>query len=158
MSESKRGGAQLARAVEKAYQAGLDDYHLEPMVLVENGRPVGKISDGDSAVFCCRRGEREIELTELFTDPNFDRVERNLLKDLDFVIMTMYHDKFKDLPIAFAPSHVVKPLAQVLSEAGKPVPLRRKRKICPCDLFLQRRRKRRVPRRGRRVHPVSQGH
>ena len=33
--------------------------------------------------------------------------------------MTMYHDKFKDLPIAFAPSHVVKPLAQVLSEAGK---------------------------------------
>ena len=118
MSESKRGGAQLARAVEKAYQAGLDDYHLEPMVLVENGRPVGKISDGDSAVFCCRRGEREIELTELFTDPNFDRVERNLLKDLDFVIMTMYHDKFKDLPIAFAPSHVVKPLAQVLINLG----------------------------------------
>ena len=28
MSESKRGGAQLARAVEKAYQAGQDDYHL----------------------------------------------------------------------------------------------------------------------------------
>ena len=56
MSESKRGGAQLARAVEKAYQAGQDDYHLEPMVLVENGKPVGKIGDGDAAVFCCRRG------------------------------------------------------------------------------------------------------
>ena len=68
MSESKRGGAQLARAVEKAYRAGQDDYHLEPMVLVENGKPVGKIGDGDAAVFCCRRGEREIELTELFTD------------------------------------------------------------------------------------------
>ena len=119
MSESKRGGAQLARAVEKAYQAGQDDYHLEPMVLVENGKPVGKIGDGDAAVFCCRRGEREIELTELFTDPDFNKVQRNQLKDLDFVIMTMYHDKFKDLPIAFAPSHVVKPLAQVLSEAGK---------------------------------------
>ena len=117
MSESKRGGAQLARAVEKAYQAGQDDYHLEPMVLVENGKPVGKIGDGDAAVFCCRRGEREIELTELFTDPDFNKVQRNQLKDL--VIMTMYHDKFKDLPIAFAPSHVVKPLAQVLSEAGK---------------------------------------
>ena len=60
MSEFKRGGAQLARAVEKAYQAGQDDYHLEPMVLVENGKPVGKIGDGDAAVFCCRRGEREI--------------------------------------------------------------------------------------------------
>ena len=51
MSESKRGGAQLARAVEKAYQAGQDDYHLEPMVLVENGKPVGKI--GETAMPPC---------------------------------------------------------------------------------------------------------
>ena len=145
MSESKRGGAQLARAVEKAYQAGQDDYHLEPMVLVENGKPVGKIGDGDAAVFCCRRGEREIELTELFTDPDFNKVQRNQLKDLDFVIMTMYHDKFKDLPIAFAPSHVVKPLAQGGGEES--VPLRGEREVCPCDLFLQRRRERALPRR-----------
>ena len=34
MSEFKRGGAQLARAVEKAYQAGQDDYHLEPMAIL----------------------------------------------------------------------------------------------------------------------------
>lgn len=46
MSESKRGGAQLARAVEKAYQAGLDDYHLEPMVLVENGDPWERSATG----------------------------------------------------------------------------------------------------------------
>ncbi len=119
MSTMKRGGAQLAEAVKRAYAQGLDDYHLEPMVLVEDGKPVGRISDHDAAVFCCRRGEREIELTEMFTDDPFDKAERRKLQDLDFVIMTMYHDKFKDLPIAFAPSHVVKPLAQVLSEAGK---------------------------------------
>ena len=119
MADFKRGGAQLAEAVKKAYGLGQDDYHLEPMVLVEDGRPVGKIADGDAAIFCCRRGEREIELTEMFTDPDFDKVDRRMLRDLDFVIMTMYHDKFKDLPIAFAPAKVVKPLAQVLSEAGK---------------------------------------
>ena len=119
MSTLKRGGAQLAEAVKHAYAAGQDDYHLEPMVLTENGKPVGRIKDGDSAIFCCRRGEREIELTELFTDPDFNKVPRRKLNDLDFVIMTMYHDKFKDLPIAFAPSHVVRPLAQVLSENGK---------------------------------------
>ena len=119
MSDIKRGGAQLAEAVKKAYELGQDDYHLEPMLLVEDGKPVGKIADGDSVIFCCRRGEREIELTEMFTDDPFDKVERRKLNDLDFVIMTMYHDKFKDLPIAFAPAKVVKPLAQVLSEAGK---------------------------------------
>ena len=119
MSDIKRGGAQLAEAVKRVYELGQDDYHLEPMLLVEDGKPVGKIADGDSVVFCCRRGEREIELTEMFTDDPFDKVERRKLNDLDFVIMTMYHDKFKNLPIAFAPAKVVKPLAQVLSEAGK---------------------------------------
>ena len=119
MSEKKRGGAQLAEAVKRAYAQGLDDYHLEPMVLTENGVPVGRISDHDACIFCCRRGEREIELTEMFTDDPFDKAERRKLHDLYFAILTLYHDKFKDLPIAFAPSHVAKPLAQVLSDAGK---------------------------------------
>lgn len=105
MADIRRGGAQLAEAVKKAYTLGQDDYHLEPLVLVEDGRPVGKIADGDAAIFCCRRGEREIELTEMFTDPRFDKVERRMLRDLNFTIMTMYHDKLKDLPIAFAPAH-----------------------------------------------------
>lgn len=119
MTDTKHGGLQLAEAVKHAYTLGQDDYHLEPLVLVENGTPVGKINDGDAVVFCCRRGEREIELTELFTDQHFDLVEHRKLKDLHFVIMTMYHEKFKDLPIAFAPSRVKYSLAQVLSDAGK---------------------------------------
>lgn len=119
MSEQTRGGEALAQAVERAYAAGQTDYYLEPMALVdENGAPVGKIRDGDQVVFCCRRGEREIELTDAFVDPAFPHFERPYMKDLSFVIMTMYHEKFKDLPIAFAPEKVVKPLAQVVSEAG----------------------------------------
>ena len=113
------GGEALARAVERAYEQGGTDYSLEPMCLVDGeGKPVGKIKDGDHVVFCCRRGEREIELTEAFTDPDFPHFEREYMKDLDFAIMTMYHEKFKNLPIAFAPERVVRPLAQLLSEAG----------------------------------------
>ena len=114
------GGEALAKAVEKAYTEGQTDYSLEPMCLEdESGSPVGKIKNGDHVVFCCRRGEREIELTEAFVDREFPHFEREYMPDLEFVIMTMYHDKFKDLPIAFAPEKVQKPLAQVLSEAGK---------------------------------------
>lgn len=114
-----RGGEALARAVEQAYQAGQTDYYLEPLSLTDqDGNPVGKIKNGDQVVFCCRRGEREIELTDAFVDPNFKYFEREYMKDLNFVIMTMYHEKFKDLPIAFAPEKVRKPLAQVISEAG----------------------------------------
>ena len=117
--KSFHGGEALARAVEKAYTQGQTDYSLEPMVLEdEKGEPVGKIKNGDHVVFCCRRGEREIELTEAFTDAEFPHFEREYMPDLDFAIMTMYHEKFKNLPIAFAPERVQKPLAQVLSEAG----------------------------------------
>ncbi len=113
------GGEALAQAVEKAYANGQTDYSLEPLVLEdENGKAVGKIKDGDHVIFCCRRGEREIELTEAFTDPAFKHFPREYMKDLEFVIMTMYHEKFKDLPIAFAPERVQRPLAQVISEAG----------------------------------------
>lgn len=119
MSASDRGGAELAQAVRRAYEAGQDDYHLQPMVLTEHGVPVGRIRDHDAVIFCCRRGEREVELTELFTQPDFTPVERRSLRDLYFAILTLYHDKFKDLPVAFAPAHVERPLAQVLSEAGK---------------------------------------
>ena len=120
MSEKEfHGAASLAKAVEAAYAQGQTDYYLEPMVLMdEDGAPVGKIKNGDKVIFCCRRGEREIELTEAFTDPDFNRFPREYMPDLEFVIMTMYHEKFKHLPIAFAPERVQKPLAQVLSEAG----------------------------------------
>lgn len=113
------GALALAKAVEQAYANGQLDYHLEPMVRVDvNGKPIGKIQDGDSVIFCCRRGEREIELTEAFTDPDFKHFDRTYMQNLEFVIMTMYHEKFKHLPIAFAPEKVVNPLAQAISEAG----------------------------------------
>ncbi|MBQ7183806.1 MAG: phosphoglycerate mutase (2,3-diphosphoglycerate-independent) [Clostridia bacterium] len=119
MENADRGALALAKAVEAAYEQGQTDYSLEPMVrLDENGQPVGRIRNGDSVIFCCRRGEREIELTEAFTEPDFDRFPREFMPDTEFVIMTMYHEKFKHLPIAFAPEKVVKPLAQIISEAG----------------------------------------
>ena len=108
------GGHELAELVRRSYEKGEIDYSLSPITL-----GTGFIHDGDNVVFCCRRGEREIELTEMFTDPVFDKVERKGLKDIDFSILTLYHEKFKDLPVVFGPSHVKMPLAEVLSKAGK---------------------------------------
>lgn len=114
-----RGGTALAGGVRELYQAGQTDYALEPLVLVdEQGAPIGRIQDGDSVVFCCRRGEREIQLTEAFTDPELDRFPRREFQNLTFVILTLYHDKFKDLPVAFAPGKIDATLAEIVSRAG----------------------------------------
>jgi len=114
------GGEALARAVETEYKNGQTDYSLKPMNLIgEDGKAVGTVKANDGVIFCCRRGEREVELTDAFTDPAFKGFERQQIKPLDFVILTMYNEKYTYLPIAFAPDKVQKTLAQTLSEAGK---------------------------------------
>ena len=88
-------------------------------------------------MFCCRRGEREIELTELFTDPDFNKVQRNQLKDLDFVIMTMYHDKFKGSAHRLCAVSCGEASGSGPQRGGEEsVPLRGEREVCPCDLFF----------------------
>ena len=114
-----RSATALAETVRAMYREGQTDYSLEPVVLVDlQGRPVGCVEDGDAVVFCCRRGEREIQLTEAFTDPGFSHFPRPEFRHLDFVILTLYHEKFKDLPVAFAPSKVRDTLGEVVSRAG----------------------------------------
>ena len=114
------GGILLGEAVRQAYSGGQTDYYMEPLVRLDSaGQPLGLVQDGDAVIFCCRRGEREIELTEAFTEADFPHFERKQLKDLEFVILTLYHDKFKDLPVAFAPSRLDHTLGEVLSKAGK---------------------------------------
>jgi 2,3-bisphosphoglycerate-independent phosphoglycerate mutase len=114
-----RGGLTLAKAVKDSYQRGQTDYILEPVILTDSmGVPIGRIQNGDAVIFCCRRGEREIQLTDAFVEPNFDRFDRSEKLDLDFVILTLYHEKFAHLPVAFAPIRVQDTLGEIISRAN----------------------------------------
>ncbi|MBN1318723.1 MAG: sulfatase-like hydrolase/transferase [Anaerolineales bacterium] len=113
------GKGALANAVQELYRQGQTDYSLEPLVLVDtHGMPIGRIHDSDAVIFCCRRGEREIQLTETFVDPTMDRFPRYKFHDLSFVILTLYHEKFKELPVAFAPTRIKDTLGEIVSRAG----------------------------------------
>jgi 2,3-bisphosphoglycerate-independent phosphoglycerate mutase len=108
----------FANTVKELYLDGQTDYGIEPLVLTdENHAPVGRIQDGDAVIFCCRRGEREIQLTEAFVAPVFDAFPRCDFQQLNFVILTLYHDKFKNIPVAFAPSPIRDTLGEVVSRA-----------------------------------------
>jgi 2,3-bisphosphoglycerate-independent phosphoglycerate mutase len=111
-----RGGTALADAVRELYCQGQTDYSLEPVVLVDKqGKPLGCIEDGDAVVFCCRRGEREIQLTEAFVERKWDRFPRRDFQDLTFATLTLYHEKFRGLPVAFAPKMIEDTLGEVIS-------------------------------------------
>lgn len=117
--QNAHGARTLGRAVRERYAGGQTDYSMEPVLLADHdGQPLGRIRPGDAVVFCCRRGEREIQLTEAFTDPDFSRFPRPSLGDLQFSILTLYHEKFKHLPVAFAPVRLADTLAATVSRAG----------------------------------------
>lgn len=113
------GGLELAEAVRELYAAGQTDYAIEPVILAEaHDGAIGRIRDGDSVILCLRRGEREVQLTEAFVDPGAGNFPRQDFKHLPFIILTLYHEKFKDLPVAFAPVKIPDTLAETISRAG----------------------------------------
>lgn len=108
----------MADAVRAAYRAGQDDETMEPIVLVDDGgNPIGRIEDGDYVIFYDLRGEREIELTSSFTDPDLDHFPRKPMRVL-FVTMIEY-DRNLDVRVAFPPSGPVQEtLPQVVADHG----------------------------------------
>jgi 2,3-bisphosphoglycerate-independent phosphoglycerate mutase len=115
---TSHGGTELADAVRELYGSGQTDYSLEPIILVDKlDHPIGRIKDGDSVIFCLRRGEREIQLTEAFVDPEVGNLTTTSFSHLPFVILTLYHEKFKNLPVAFAPTNIQNTLAKVISQS-----------------------------------------
>jgi 2,3-bisphosphoglycerate-independent phosphoglycerate mutase len=118
-SAPPRGATALAEGVKALYAEGQTDYALEPLILVDEAdQPIGRVKDGDAVIFCCRRGEREVELTEAFTEPKFSHFQRPDLGNLNFIILTLYHEKFIHLPVAFAPTKIKGTLAETISNAG----------------------------------------
>jgi 2,3-bisphosphoglycerate-independent phosphoglycerate mutase len=102
--------------IRQLYREGQTDYSLEPLIVVDQqGKPVGLIEDRDAVIFCCRRGEREIQLTEAFVEPKFNAFPRKFFHDLIFVPLTLYHEKFRNLPVAFPPMKLKDTLAEVVS-------------------------------------------
>jgi 2,3-bisphosphoglycerate-independent phosphoglycerate mutase len=108
----------MAEAVRAAYRAGEDDETMEPMVLVDQqGKPIGRFQDGDYVVFYDLRGEREIELTSCFTDPDFPHFPRRAMRT-SFVTMIEF-DPNLDVQVAFPPSGPVEDtLPQVVADHG----------------------------------------
>lgn len=115
----QNSGRILAQTVRQMLVEGQTDYSFEPVVLADaRGQSVGRIQENDAVVFCCRRGEREIQLTEAFINDTHDQMETVNFKNLPFVILTLYHEKFKELPVAFAPVKVHQTLGEVVAAAG----------------------------------------
>ena len=100
--------------LQESYAKEVTDEYLEPSVIMENGKPVATVKDGDSIIFFNFREDRARELTKAFVLPGFEDFKRTQLK-IQFATLVEYE---KDLPVsvAFPPIILTGGLGGVLSQ------------------------------------------
>jgi len=105
-------------AIRAAYEAGVTDEFIKPVVIVENGAPVAPIHDGDSVICFNYRSDRMRQIVRALIDPKFDGFDVSGAPKVSVTTLTQY-DKTFDVPVAFPPQSMAQILAEVLSASGK---------------------------------------
>lgn len=71
-------------------ETGCIDQDLDAFVIEEQGKPVGTIQPGDSVVLFNFRGDRALEISRAFDDPDFGKFDRGDFHDVKFAGMLEY--------------------------------------------------------------------
>lgn len=88
-------------AVEKSYNEGINDEFVIPTVILENGKPMATIDNGDSIIFFNFRPDRARQITRAIVDEDFDGFNRDKRVDTFFVTMTEYDKTIKNVNVVF---------------------------------------------------------
>jgi 2,3-bisphosphoglycerate-independent phosphoglycerate mutase len=100
-------------AIKRAYERGLSDEFVEPVVIVDaGGEPVAKIKDDDAVIFFNFRPDRARQLTRALAVAGFNEFPVPSRPRIHFVCFTLY-DRTFPLAIAFAPHAHQSVLAEV---------------------------------------------
>ena len=118
MLNSSQSVSLFAASIDALYNEGTSAYWIPPLILTDKDGPIGRIKPDDAVIFCCRRGEREVQLTRAFVDAPFAGFPRERIDPLTFVPLTLYHPDFRSLPVAFHPQRIDHTLAEVVSKSA----------------------------------------
>ncbi|MEA4938046.1 MAG: 2,3-bisphosphoglycerate-independent phosphoglycerate mutase [Christensenella sp.] len=107
-------------AMQNSYDKGETDEFVLPTVVLENGKPVGKISANDSVIFFNFRPDRAREISRTLVFDDFDGFPRkNGFFPLYYVCMTQYDKTFGDrVHVAYRPDSLSNTFGQYLAQNG----------------------------------------
>jgi 2,3-bisphosphoglycerate-independent phosphoglycerate mutase len=79
-------------AIETYYREdpAITDQYLDSFVVVEGGKPIGPIEDGDAVVFFNFRGDRAIEISRAFEEPDVHEFDRKRVPEVFYAGMMQY--------------------------------------------------------------------
>ena len=103
-------------AIQTSYDNGVTDEFMLPKVIVENGKPVATIENGDSVVFFNFRPDRAREMTRAFTQKGFNGFDlAGKQRDVHWVCMTQYDESFVGVDVAYRPESHKNTLGEYLA-------------------------------------------
>lgn len=112
-------GRQFASATEaiETYRKELsvNDQFLPGFVIAQNGQPVGTINDHDSVILFNFRGDRALEISKVFDNPDLDTIKRDKKVDVMYAGMLEY-DGDLHIPSRYLvnPPHIKHTLSEYL--------------------------------------------
>jgi 2,3-bisphosphoglycerate-independent phosphoglycerate mutase len=106
------------KAMAASYEKNVFDEFVVPTTLVQNGMPIGKISEGDSVIFFNFRPDRAREITRALVDDAFTGFSRDYVKTV-FVAFTQYDVTIPNKEVAFKAQTLNNTFGEVLANAGK---------------------------------------
>ncbi|MEM8887025.1 MAG: 2,3-bisphosphoglycerate-independent phosphoglycerate mutase [Bacteroidota bacterium] len=107
-----------AEAIQASYDADTTDEFVEASVIIKDGAPVAKISEGDGLLFYNFRTDRGRQLTHVLTQEDMPDHGMKTL-DLHYVTMTRYDEKFKGIHVLYEKDQIKNGLGEYLSNQGK---------------------------------------
>lgn len=99
----------------------MTDQYMESFVVVEDGRPVGIMEDGDAVILFNFRGDRAIEISRAFDEPELTEFDRQRIPDL-FYAGIMQYDGDAHVPAHYIvePPAIDRTLGEYLCAVGVP--------------------------------------
>ncbi|MCP8617653.1 2,3-bisphosphoglycerate-independent phosphoglycerate mutase [Salirhabdus salicampi] len=105
--------------VESSYNEEVHDEFVIPSVITDNGAPVGTVEEGDAMIFFNFRPDRATQLTNTFTNADFNDFDRGekAPNNTHFVTFTQYSDDI-DAHVAFGPNMPTNTIGEVVAKNG----------------------------------------
>ena len=105
-------------AVQNSYNNGKNDEFVEPAVVMENGKPVATIKDGDSVIFFNFRPDRAREITRAFCCDDFTGFAREKRIQTTYVCFTDYDETIQNKEVAFHKVAITNTFGEFLAAHG----------------------------------------
>ncbi len=113
------------KALEESYANSVTDEFILPTCVVENGKPVALVEQGDSVIFFNFRPDRAREITRAFSQREFTVPKGTAFERKTgylnpvFVCFTVYDAAFENVEIAFPKQSMRNTLGEYLASLGK---------------------------------------